>query len=442
MSTALTAIMQRALFELDTGLVVPNADISAIAANSFTAARWFNNTNMSQDFLQLRTAGAVRAGAATAADFYRPLGTLTNSTGVVVTLGPTYADTTVGSEEIEIWYYGVRRDQEVLKSLNRVIEFDYVTTYLALSHLAGLDGDMALTTDTNWTDVGTTSTSAKATTAAVTPWGMRSYHTINNASANAGTRSASVRVGTSRQISAFTITVTEVGTSSLQPYDNTNSAVFSSVNAVTNSERRAQLLAIQAASAPSTCKLCSLNLTNTSASGDTYWDQAWLYIHDDLEVPLPALVTESFMAPRILMGVPMYSTGSGAYDAGSLDWRPLVEGVDYWLVINHADANPYKVRFANSSYYNWPLVVEARIPLSSLTTFSAETDSTTGPLHKVVARFKKDLLETVYSTGIRRHPDWTVQYNLAKEQLVVAKASREPVTIARAKPIYPGVNKL
>ena len=169
MSTALTQIMQRALYELDVGFVVPNADISAFAAQTFTAARFFNNTNMAPDALQIKNAGFIRAGAASSADLWRPAGTLVNSTGVVSQVGPAWSDTTVGTEEIEAWYYGVRRDQEVLKSLNRVTIHDYITTYLALSHLSTLDGDMALSTDTNWTDVGTTSTSAKATTAAVTP---------------------------------------------------------------------------------------------------------------------------------------------------------------------------------------------------------------------------------------------------------------------------------
>jgi hypothetical protein len=432
MSTALTVLIQRALVELDVGFVVPNADISAFAASSFTAARFFQNTNMSQDFLQLKQAGFVRAGAATAADFWRPAGTLVNSTGVVSQVGPTWADTTVGTEELEVWYYGVRRDQEVLKSLNRVAEFDYITTYLALSHLSGLDGDMALATDTNWTDVGTTTTSAKATTAALTPWGQRSYHTINTV-ANSGTRSASLRGRTLGQVIAHTIAASEVGTSSIQGYDVTGSAVFGT--AVTSSERRPQLLTFQG-NLPSTSKLWAVNLTNTSSTGDTYWDQAWAYHLDNPVCPLPALLTESFMAPKIIQGVPQYGSGSGAYDAEGLDFRPLQEGVDYWYVVAPADAVPYKVRFANTSYYNYPLFVEARIPLSSLTTFSAETDVTNGPLHRLVARFKKDLLETVYNTGSRRHPDWTTQHNLATEQLTKASMSRPAVSVAPDKPYW------
>mgnify|MGYP001612231669 CR=1 FL=1 len=41
MSSALTVIRQRALYELGVGGVIPNGDISAYAANTVTAIRWF-----------------------------------------------------------------------------------------------------------------------------------------------------------------------------------------------------------------------------------------------------------------------------------------------------------------------------------------------------------------------------------------------------------------
>ena len=57
MASVLTTIRQRPLYELGVGYVIPNADISAFAANTVTAARWFNNTNMSADYLQINNAG-------------------------------------------------------------------------------------------------------------------------------------------------------------------------------------------------------------------------------------------------------------------------------------------------------------------------------------------------------------------------------------------------
>ncbi len=429
MSSALTVIRQRPLYELGVGGVIPAADISAYAASTATSVRWAQNTNLAADYFQINTTGLFRFGAATAADVYRPAGTVVNTTGVINQVGAVWADTTVAAgDDLEYAYWGVRLDVEWLKSLNRVTAHDFITTYLALSHLSGIDGDMALSTDTNWTDVGTTTTSAKATTASLTPWGQRSYHTINSV-ANSGTRSGFRVVRTSSQVIGHTIAISEVGTSSLQGYDGTNSAVFGS--AVTSAERRPQLLTIRE-TVPSTCKAWALNLTNTSASGDTYWNQAWLYNLENPVCPLPALVTESFMAPKILQAIPRYSSGTnvGAYDAEGLDFRELREGVDYWLVVAPADANPYKIRFANTNYYQYPLFVEARIPQSSLITLSAEADVLTGPLERIVPRFKKDLLETVYNIGPRRHPDWVVQHNLATEQLSKAANSRPMKSVA------------
>lgn len=430
MTTTLTAGRKRILRELDCGIYLPNAYLS-VAAASFTSANFFLDPVMSPDFLQVRNTGIVRASAATSADFWRPAGAITISSGAVANAGSVWADTTLGSEDIELWYYRVRPDQEVLDSLNRVLIKEFVTSYLAVSHLSGLDGDMALSTDTNWTDVGTTSTSAKIASLAF--WGPYSYHTVNNAVANSGTRSNGVRIKQGGTVNAFTIATADTGTASLQGWDGTNSAVFGT--AVTHSERRAQLLAFRGEAVPSTCKIFNLNMTNTSSTGDTYWNQAWAYNMDDPVCRLPALVTDSFMAPKIIQGVPRYSTASNVYDGENFDFRPLTEGVDYWLVINQADSSPYKVRFRDTSYYQWPLFVEARVPQSSLVTVAAESDAF-WDLNKVIPRWKKDLLESVYNTGARRHPDWQVQYNIAKEQLTEASKARQKDSVAPAKPYW------
>lgn len=436
MATTLTAGRKRILRELDVGMFIPNAYISALAAGSFTSPSFFQDPVMAPDFLQVRNTGVVRGGAATSADFWRPAGTITIGTGVVA-VAPNWADTTLGSEDIELWYHRVRPDQEVLDSLNRVLIKEFVTSYLAVSHISRVDGDMSLSTDTSWTDVGTTTTSAKATTEAFVPWGMRSYHTINSV-ADSGTRSTGVRVKSLGRINAFTIAQTEVGTSSLMAVNPLTAATFGT--AVTSGERRPQLLCFKNQEVPSTAETASAYMTNTSASGDTYWNQAWLYNLDNPICPLPALVADSFQVPKIIQAVPLSATSSNVYDAENFDFRPLTEGIDYWFVINQADAQPYKVRFKDTSYFEWPLFVETRIPQASLVTVSAEGDSF-WDLNKVIPRWKKDLLETVYNTGPRRHPDWERQYNLAGAQLLEAGKARQKESIAPAKePWVPMLN--
>ncbi len=439
MSTALTALRQRLLRELDLGWIIVNADVGSFAAGSITSANMLQNSLMGPTFYSDLQCVIFRPGAATSADFIRYAGDLTNSTGLLAHTGANYADTTVGTEVVEIWKWGIRPTREIVESLNRVLEFEFVTQNLALSHISAQDGDMAKTTDTDYTDIGTTSTSAKATTAGVTPWGPRSYHTVNNASANAGTRSASYRVGTSRTITAFTIAASEVGTSSLQPYDNTNSAAFGT--AVTSSERAPQLLRTNE-TIPATCKLASVNLTNTSATGDTYWDGVWLYAWDDLEMRLPSAVVEGFMAPKIWQGVPEFNTGNNAYEANSLRPVPLVEGYDYWIMIEHASAEPYKVRFRDNSYYNWPLFVEARVPQSQFVTMAEDETATVNvPVHNLLPRWKIDVLDTVLLSKIP-----TSVYNTyrskAQGELVSALRARVKESVVPAMPYRRGTNRL
>ncbi len=432
MSTALTVLRQELLRQLGLGKIIPNAYLDSLGVTSVVSANVLRDSNKGGgEYLGYTI---FRPTAATAADYIRIAGQLTVATGSLAHTGANYADTTTTAEVPELWRYGVRPDLELIDSLNRVLEFEYVTTRFALSHLSQFDGDMAKSTDTDWTDIGTTSTSAKATTLNATPEGMRSYRTVNNASANAGTRSTAYRVRSGSLVSAFTIAVTSVGTSSLQPYDATNTAVFGT--AATTSDAPAELLAVQGATVPSTCKSVALNLTNTSATGDTNWNQAWLYAHDDLSCLLPASLAEGFMVPKILQLRPRVSMGTNSYAARSFDYIPLVEGQDYWLTINHADAEAYKVRFRDASFYEWPLVVEARVPQSGLVTMAAdETAVVNVAKHNLLPRWKIDVLETIYNgAAYPKHPDWANQMALAKAQLLQSSNSRLAKSTAPAKP--------
>src|SRR5688572_15936743 len=150
MATTLTAGRKRILRELDVGMFIPNAYISALAAGSFTSPNFFLDPVMAPDFLQVRNTGIVRASAATAADFWRPAGAITISSGAVANVGAVWADTTLGAEDIELWYHRVRPDQEVLDSLNRVLIKEFVTSFFMLSHGSRYDYGMDLAaTDTN-----------------------------------------------------------------------------------------------------------------------------------------------------------------------------------------------------------------------------------------------------------------------------------------------------
>lgn len=444
MSTSLLTTRQEFARQLGVAKLIPIAKLDSIAASSITSADILRDASAGPGDFKGKKTNIFRPIAASSADYSRPAALLATTTGALSHGGANYADTTSTNEYVELWYWGVRPDLEFIDCLNRVLEFEYVTTMFAISHLSQLDGDMALSTDTNWTDIGTLGTSAKSTTSPFVPFGQRSYHTINNASASAGTRSASYAVRATGPVSAYAIATTLVGTSSLQLYNNTGSAVFSNNTAVTSDSREPQLLAQRGIEVPSGVALASLNLTNTNASGDTYWNQAWLYNHEELTMFLPSVINEGFMAPRILQGIPRVGTGTNTYAARSMDFEPLIEGRDYWLIINHADGEPYKVRFRDSSFYNYPLFVEARIPQSGRVTMAADEAAVFEVAkHNVLPRLKMDALRTIYNgAAAPRHPDWANQMQLAQNQLIAAQAARPVASIAKPQPFRIGVTRL
>ncbi len=438
MSTVMTVLREELGQQLGMMVLIPNGSFTAAAAGSITSTDVLRNSNWGGG--QFKGWIIFRPGAATSADFVRYAGLLTNSTGLLAHTGANYADTTVGSEVVELWRPGARPDLELLASLNRCLEFEFVTTMLMISHLSAADGDMSVATDTNFTDVGTPTTSAKSVIPAVTVYGPRSYNLIGDA-VNEGTSTAAQSIRKGALFSAFTIATPAVGTASFRGYDATNSVDIGT--AVTHNESGPQLMCIRSQTVPATCESVILRMLGEEAATTIFWNQVALYKHDELQVRLPSSVTEGFMAPRILQGVPRSQTDTGVYGAYSLDFIPLTEGVDYWLVINHNDAQPYKVRFANplpstgGHPYAWPLFVEARIPQSSLITLAAEADVVNVPKHNLLPRWKIDCLETIWNgAAAPKHPDWDNQMDLATKQLIRASTARPIKSVAPSQPIW------
>lgn len=445
-SSTLTTLRQRLLRELDLGWLITNADFDAAAAGSITSANMLRNSNTSAGYYKGQKVLIFRPGAASAADYIRYAGVLTRTTGLLAHTGANYADVTVGTEGVELWKHGIRPTRELIDSLNRALEFEFLTTHVALSHLSPFDGDMALSTDSDWTDVGTPVTSAKATTPAeVIPYGSRAYRIANDA-ADEGTRSTGIRIEQDGLVNMFSIVAAEVGTASIQAYDSTNSAVYGT--ATTHAERRPQLMVIRQPDVPDTCKLTALNITNSSASGDNYINAAAIYDLKNLVCRFPATITEGFMAPKIWQARPTEQSGDNTYDAGSFDPIPLTQGTDYFPVFAQGDAQPYKVRFANplpstgGHPYEWPLFVEARRPGSDLTTFSETESATTNvAIHNLLPRWKMDVLKTILLGKI---PDdkWRVYYTTAEAELIAANRARPITSLAAPKPYWGGMRRV
>lgn len=423
----------------DIGVIIPNADISAFAAGSFTSTNIAIRSSgyAPSKYSDLKTVW-FRPGAASAADYERAAGDLAGSTGVQSHLGANYSDTTVGSELVEGYFYGVSPINDWVPACNRCLEYEFDKTIVMISHLSPFDGGMLLSTDTNWTDIGTLTTSAKVATAALTRWGPYSYRLLNNASASAGTRSTGIRIRQGGNVSMYAVSAADTGTNVFTPYDTTNSTAFSGVSPITHSERRPQLMALPNLTVPSTSKVVEAQLTNTSATGDHYWNQVGIYDHDNHKIALPSQITNALQIVKIFQARPKYTTGVGTYDAEAFDPYPLVPGSDYRLIFNNMDAEPAAVWINDTGWYGQgPLYAEVLVSQSSRTTLAAtEADTLTVEPHTLYPRTKIELLTSVYNSGIRRHPDFTVQMNKAEEQLKKAQLARPIKSIAPEKTYY------
>jgi hypothetical protein len=437
-SSTLTAIRQRALRELDLGLVIPNAKFDSAASTSITSADIMRNSRWSLAHFSQRETVIFRPGSATAADNVRYAGNLTNTTGALAHTGANYSDTTVTSEIPELWYDGVRPDLEVLDAINRALEFVHFSTFIPISHGGDLDYDMSASTDTNWTDVLTPTTSAKATTARRTPYGLRSYNLINNA-ANEGTQSATLPIVPARSVKGFAIASCNVGTASFQFYDVTGSATTGWADAVTHSEENPMLMVQEWQAAPSTCREMAAQLLGTTDTSDIFWNGLWVYRQDNMRVNLPSFINEGFKAPSIFQGRPRFSVASHVYDAQSLDMIELHENKDYqFLYDHHPDANPYAIMVNGPEAYDWPLFVEARLPYSHMGTLSAEADTTTCPLHLLMPMVKIRLLNDVYLPRNPSNPVWLAKLAEANLEWQSVNHAR-PIKSVAKKPYYGGI---
>ena len=421
-------------------ILIPNGVITAFAAGSITAADYLRNSEWGSKHFSAQGYGIYRPGAASSADYFRPVGDLTNTTGLLAHLGANYTDTTVGTEAVELWKGRIRPDVDVHNAINRVLNKLMYSTFIPLSDLSNADGDMAATTDTNWTDVGTPTTSAKATTATYTPYGLRSYHLVGDA-ADEGTRSAAIGIRSAKSVRAFAICSAVTGTASLNFYDNTASAVLTGSTAITHDEIEPQLMSLPWTTVGTSTKQVSLNLTSTSAASDMYWNMAWLYRLGNRLINLPAYISENYQSPSIFQARPTYAgNDTNVYDALALDFVELQEGKDYTLVSHQPDANPHAVYFLNDAVFDWPLFVEARVPYSYLGTLSAESDTTVCPLKLLLPAAKQELIKGSLITRPPFKGDSVIaaQLILAQQEYDRASVSRKVKPAAKAIPWWGG----
>lgn len=430
-SSTLTTIRQRALRELDLGLLIPNGKVDSLATTSVTSADVMRNTRWTTAHFSQKNTAIYRPGSATAADNIRFAGDLNSSTGALTHTGANYSDTTLGTEAVELWFDEVRPDLEILDAINRALEFVHFSTFIPISHGGDLDYDMSASTDTNWTDVGSPTTSAKATTARRTPYGLRSYHFVADA-VGEGTRSATLGMGSSRSVKAFTIVSVDAGGASFQLYDVTNAGTTSLLAAVSTTQEEPVMLVQEWQTVPSTTQEIAGQVISTVNPSTFYINGMWIYKQDNYRVNLPSFVNEGFKAPSIFQGRPRIATNNHVWDAQSLEMVELKENLDYrFLYDHHNDANPYAIQVAGPEFYDYPLFVEARLPYSHQGTLSAESDTTNCPIHLLMPAVKIKVLMDVYLPRYPMNPVWQAKLAEAQAEWASANMGRPIKSIAQ-----------
>jgi hypothetical protein len=435
-STTLQTLARRIGVELGLMFLVENAFITALAAASFTAPKFFANTRYGTDHFASQNYWITRMGAASAADYERPAGAITVATGVMANAGLVWADTTLGTEDIELWRK-VRRTIDVFNAINTALTSDQLmySTFVPLSDLSGgsNDGDMAASGTTAYTAVSA-STLSKETTAARVPYGIQALRSLSTSSDD-GVQTASVLLRQDKSIRYGTIVSADVDSVTLNAYDVTGSANFSSLSSIAVAEEEPQLVWTPWGTAPTSCETVAIRGIGSSSTADIYYNMFWLYRMGNRRIELPAYVTEGYEVPSVFQLRPLQSGGtSNVWDALSCETVPLQEGVDYRLLFNQRDANPSAIWLLHDGCLDYPLMTQARQRWPALST---EASTTLCPVKEIVAAAKIQLLDDV---GMANWPmgtaDWGMRRSKSIEQFKQATQSRKFVPVAGPRPYY------
>lgn len=414
------AIRARVIEDLGVGLNIPIADIDtgSSSASAIVSTKWFRNPNWHTNHFRNLNAAAHRPGAASSADYWRLLGDLTISTGSVAP-GANYSDGTwSGETELNIIYYGIHH-QQIDDAINRGMEDIPWLNEVFLSIFA--DGDMQAANTSSWTG-SSGSTLSKVTTAARTPFGLKSLR-VQNDSADDYAQSATVNIRQGAVVYIYAIASVDAGGSAeLALYDVTNSADIGTLPATAESDEESPTFLYRMEAVPSTCKQLAVRLNGEASNSDIYWNALGGYPVNQRRIFLPSTFNERF---KILSLAYAEFQTQDALSVATYEIPPS----DYRFLYANPQANPYAIQFHTNKWLGKPLVIQGRRPYSDEITLSAETDTTTCPLHLIAAAASARLLtpENVRS----KVPNGDQMYARARATVEAASAIRPISTPAK-----------
>lgn len=312
-----------------------------------------------------------------------PTGTNGDDVHSVTTMSVSGATTTIttlgnfGSTYTSASMYLIGIHPAVFRRLlNDALELE-LTDYIApLSHIQGLDNDMAASGVTNWTD--SNATSSKVTTVAAAYEQIRALQ-VANSGANGYSASPSMQVTTNGQYLFWAIGRSASGTAVATLRGSSDIASLSTT------ESRYQYLWDQGSFGSN--ETVTVRLGSSGASDTSTWAGYALQPLDDSLFLLPSWADERFKVKGILRGYFGFTSGANAMDAFSRELVPLREGIDYTYQTSYSAVNTGAIQI-DRRWLSYPLWIHGLRPYADLGTFTGPTDTTTCPLHVLVPRVK------------------------------------------------------
>ena len=304
------------------------------------------------------------------------------ATGVTTftVLGPNYDSTTTDGT-----MYLISIHPDTLRSLiNDGLERIY-TDFRAGIATGPDDGDFQADNTTSWPD-SVQITVTKTTTSSEVFSGLKAGD-LAYADDTGYTESTRINVGTSSQVLMWAIAKADVG----EGWFKLGNASAVNIKTITFTQE-IWLLLMAEAQIPATDEQVRIFWANDNDVFDNdvvHVQEAHVQRIGKALIKAPSWVDERFKQIGLSMGVPT-TPGSEAdtYEAEMIDYQRLQEGVDYRYQNRRGDLSPHHFQILREDVTRYPLFVEGQRPYSDFGTLTADTSTTTAPLHMIVARCK------------------------------------------------------
>lgn len=434
MVSTLLQVRQRILERGDFGFVIPNTFLDSITSTGIVSQRFFNDTNKGANDYSSVPAGIYRPQADNDADKWRWAGELKPKDSILEIAGDSYSDLDPTDEYIELWYYGLQPDIDVLNAIQNAQE--KVGTRLLLPLTLVPNGGFYAGTS-GWTGNG-------SATPGVGPAILQGRQSgrVTNTGPNGLMYSDPFPVTSGAQLYVAALGVGDLGTNvtrdstALFVAENVTAGNSAFYNQTFTSKRPA--LPWKQPTVPSGCKEMRIGLGGVEADAVTRWDSVFVYQTQDGRLFLPSGIQEAweFEALTYMRFSRSLQTSGDVYDAMSV----VVDEVpraDYQVSDLPADEHTPIIQFNSWNiarhWMYYPLTIQARPRDSSFNGgLQNEDDITAQPLDMLASAAIIELLDAV-STRI---PGSEAVYRSAWEKYNAAVSRRGANGPAKRKPAF------